>query len=117
MAFPGPGAEIIRNEEGEVLGWDYPSYEPPHLDPYEEADRWRDHEQRIDWLEEHIDRLVDLGFEEDEGQRLLDWYEPRQEWFTSLERAIDIWKEMEQDRQELVELRTELTEIHGERTP
>lgn len=22
--FPGPGAEIIRNEDGEPLGWDYP---------------------------------------------------------------------------------------------
>lgn len=23
--FPGPGAQIIRNEAGEVIGWDYPS--------------------------------------------------------------------------------------------
>lgn len=23
--FPGPGAQIIRNEAGEPLGWDYPS--------------------------------------------------------------------------------------------
>lgn len=22
--FPGPGAEIIRNEAGEPIGWDYP---------------------------------------------------------------------------------------------
>lgn len=29
--FPGPGAEIYRNEEGEVLGWDYPSDDDSHL--------------------------------------------------------------------------------------
>jgi hypothetical protein len=26
--FPGPGADIIHNEAGEVIGWDYPS--DPH---------------------------------------------------------------------------------------
>ena len=30
--FPGPGAEIHRNEAGEVLGWDYPDTEPPYCD-------------------------------------------------------------------------------------
>lgn len=29
MAFPGPYAEIIRNEEGEVLGWDNHYYDEP----------------------------------------------------------------------------------------
>lgn len=24
MTFPGAGAQIYRNEDGEVLGWDYP---------------------------------------------------------------------------------------------
>jgi hypothetical protein len=37
MAFPGPGAEIHYNEAGEPTGWDYPSYEPPEPDPYEES--------------------------------------------------------------------------------
>jgi hypothetical protein len=27
--FPPYGAEIIRNEDGEVLGWDMPSTDPP----------------------------------------------------------------------------------------
>lgn len=36
--FPGPGANIYRNEAGEPLGWDYPSDEPYEED-YEEADR------------------------------------------------------------------------------
>jgi hypothetical protein len=27
--FPGPGAEIIRNEVGEPLGWDYPAQFTP----------------------------------------------------------------------------------------
>lgn len=26
--FPGSGAVIYRNEDGEVLGWDYPDNEP-----------------------------------------------------------------------------------------
>ncbi|MHB1762671.1 MAG: hypothetical protein ACYCS4_08030 [Acidimicrobiales bacterium] len=27
--FPGPGAQIYRNEAGEVLGWDFPgAYDP-----------------------------------------------------------------------------------------
>lgn len=28
--FPGAGAEIIRNEVGEPLGWDYPSRDDPY---------------------------------------------------------------------------------------
>ena len=32
--FPGPGAQITRNEAGEPLGWDYPSDEP--FDSYDE---------------------------------------------------------------------------------
>lgn len=44
--FPGPGAEIHRNEEGEVLGWDYPSYdEPPDLSDY---DDWHDNDEEED---------------------------------------------------------------------
>lgn len=34
--FPGPGAVVYRNEAGEPLGWDYPSYEPDVSDPYDE---------------------------------------------------------------------------------
>lgn len=33
--FPGAGAQVYRNEEGEVLGWDYPSD-----DQYEPDDDW-----------------------------------------------------------------------------
>jgi hypothetical protein len=28
--FPGPGAEIHRNEAGEPLSWDYPSFDNPY---------------------------------------------------------------------------------------
>jgi hypothetical protein len=39
--FPGPNAIVYRNEEGEPLGWDYPSDpEPAGLDPYD--DDWDD---------------------------------------------------------------------------
>jgi len=31
--FPGPGAQIYRNEAGEVLGWDYPSQPGEDYDP------------------------------------------------------------------------------------
>lgn len=35
--FPGPGAEIIRNEVGEVIGWSAP-YEPDPADLYDDRD-------------------------------------------------------------------------------
>ena len=35
--FPGPGAQIYRNEAGEPLGWDYPSDEPYEPDDYSPA--------------------------------------------------------------------------------
>lgn len=53
--FPGPGAEIIRNEEGEVLGWDYPSQDDsydPRDDFGPEPDRCEEHDQ-IDCGEHH----------------------------------------------------------------
>lgn len=31
--FPGPGAQIYRNEAGEPVGWDTPSYDEPPYDP------------------------------------------------------------------------------------
>lgn len=34
--FPGAGAVVYTNEAGEPLGWDYPSYDEPDYDPYEE---------------------------------------------------------------------------------
>ncbi len=33
--FPGVGAQIYYNEEGEVLGWDYPDRDEP-----EDPDEW-----------------------------------------------------------------------------
>lgn len=37
--FPGAGANIYRNEAGEPLGWDYPSYdEPPNPDDFDRYD-------------------------------------------------------------------------------
>jgi hypothetical protein len=35
--FPGPGAQVYYNEAREPIGWDYPSYDPPELDPIEES--------------------------------------------------------------------------------
>lgn len=35
--FPGAGASVYRNEDGEVLGWDYPATDDPY-DP----DDWYD---------------------------------------------------------------------------
>lgn len=48
--FPGPGAQIIRNEAGELLGWDYPSEEPDFDE--DEADR-RFHALRCDGCGNH----------------------------------------------------------------
>lgn len=40
--FPGPGATIIRNDAGEPLGWDSPSYDEPDYDPFDGLDPWGD---------------------------------------------------------------------------
>lgn len=51
--FPGPGANIIRNEAGEPLGWDYPSEEAPYVDE-DEMDR-RYHSLRCEGCGHHPD--------------------------------------------------------------
>jgi len=38
--FPGSNASIIRNEAGEPLGWDYPSYDEGPSDPYDDYDNY-----------------------------------------------------------------------------
>jgi hypothetical protein len=52
MAFPGPYAEIYRNEEGEVLGWDnnYPS-EPDWDD---RLDEWSPADEKFDFCVEFM---------------------------------------------------------------
>jgi hypothetical protein len=38
--FPGNAAIVYTNEAGEILGWDYESYEPDEcFDPYYDDDR------------------------------------------------------------------------------
>lgn len=32
--FPGAGASVYYNEDGEPLGWDYPSYDEPDVDDF-----------------------------------------------------------------------------------
>lgn len=41
--FPGAHAQVYKNEEGEVLGWDYPS-EPDPYDDYDDGDDYHEHE-------------------------------------------------------------------------
>lgn len=37
--FPGANAQVYYNEDGEPLGWDYPSYdETAGCDPYDDYD-------------------------------------------------------------------------------
>jgi hypothetical protein len=40
MMFPGAGARVFRNEDGEPIGWDYPSYDEGDSDPYDDYDRY-----------------------------------------------------------------------------
>lgn len=63
MTFPGAGARIFRNEAGEVLGWDYPSYDPPELDPFEEAEADAAYEAACEIAEEELFEI----FEETAG--------------------------------------------------
>ena len=51
--FPPANAQIYYNEEGEPLGWDIPSDDPPDPDdfyehPYERDGRWEDDEEEED---------------------------------------------------------------------
>lgn len=48
--FPGPGAQIYRNEAGEPIGWDYPPdpRDPGNIDDHFEDDfddGWDDFEE------------------------------------------------------------------------
>jgi hypothetical protein len=43
--FPGPGAQIYRNEAGEPIGWDYPSYDEPDPDAFYEQDQYDGEEE------------------------------------------------------------------------
>lgn len=41
--FPGPGARIYKNEAGEPIGWDYPSYDEPNVyDEMYDSEEWED---------------------------------------------------------------------------
>lgn len=60
--FPGPGAQIYRNEAGEPIGWDYPSYDPPEPDDDFHAAR------EDDFREESYERGYESG--ETDSRRL-----------------------------------------------
>lgn len=64
--FPGAGAVVYYNEAGEPLGWDYPSYDEPDYDPYDDVFVNGDEDEE-DEGDEPID-LVDSGqYEESFG--------------------------------------------------
>jgi hypothetical protein len=49
--FPGPGAEIIRNEAGEPIGWDYPAQN----DPFDDDEYWINQREADDYRNEFPD--------------------------------------------------------------
>jgi hypothetical protein len=68
-AFPGAGAQVYYNEDGEPLGWDYPSDdEPDYGDPYEDEDAWANEDREYNAARRRTSRRrtampnpVDLG--------------------------------------------------------
>lgn len=58
--FPGAGAQVFRNEEGEVLGWDSGAYEP---EPFDEYADWYDREPEEDEPEDAEPEEDDAPFE------------------------------------------------------
>lgn len=47
--FPGANAQVYYNEDGEPIGWDYPSYdETEGSDPYDDYDRYQDYDDEDD---------------------------------------------------------------------
>lgn len=72
MTFPTAGSRIYRNEEGEVVGWDNPSYDdPPEPDPgddwgpepYDGDDGCVPTEDELDILVKAADLLGENGYE------------------------------------------------------
>lgn len=55
--FPGAGAHVYRNEAGEPIGWDYPSYDEPDPDEFYADDQYIDvdeddsEDEHGDWTE------------------------------------------------------------------
>lgn len=49
--FPGAGARVYRNEAGEPLGWDYPSYDEPEYDDFAADDIGHDPRDVIECVE------------------------------------------------------------------
>lgn len=60
--FPGPGAQVIYNDAGEPLGWDYPSYDEGDSDPYDDFDRA--HSRADNAAEERWERLEEMDDDE-----------------------------------------------------
>jgi hypothetical protein len=70
--FPGPGAQVYYNEAGEPLGWDYPSYDEPENDPYDDIDDYFDDDER-EAIFGNKDRHNDGEDEEEEPWTDEDW--------------------------------------------
>lgn len=69
--FPGAGASIYYNEDGEPLGWDYPSYDDaPDVDDFygddgdDEPDEPTDDDGFMDEWEGAEDAWLDGSYEE-----------------------------------------------------
>lgn len=75
--FPGPGAQVYRNEAGEPIGWDYPS--EPEYDP-------DDYLPGDDYDEEE-------AMAEDNPYAFLDHVEERDTWPDLDGRCEDLLKE------------------------
>jgi hypothetical protein len=75
--FPGSGATVYYNEDGEPLGWDYAAHDEPDYDPYDDV-------YYVDEDDEEPDAEED---EEDDEERESDGTSLRDE-FLSAERLL-----------------------------
>jgi hypothetical protein len=67
--FPGAGAQIYYNEAGEVIGWDYPSYDEPEYND----DDWFSQNYE-DPEPENIDECIKWGIHGKDGQGIDGWW-------------------------------------------
>ena len=68
--FPGANAHIYRNEVGEVIDWDYPSYDD---DYYDDEDNW-DHYNYDAPEPSSTEECVEWGIHARDGQGIDGWW-------------------------------------------
>ena len=91
--FPGANAHIYRNEVGEVIGWDYPSYDD---EPYYDYDDYDDYGQD-EWCPGPKECLESGLHGRDYNTKGATWNDETLEWEGGIKECIycgETWEEI-----------------------